>query len=128
MHRCSPAPSRGRWPTARAARARTARQLSLAISLQPQHRATLEQLVLDQQNPKSSNYHKYLSPQAFTDQFGASTDAVTAVRAFLQDAGIHVTGVAANRPHINATGTDRYGERHGHRRLGQQPERHRRAG
>jgi kumamolisin len=88
-----------------------ARQLTLAISLQPQHRAVLDQLILDQQNPKSSNYHKYLSPQAFTDQFGASADAVTAVRAFLQDAGIHVTGVAANRLQINATGTVAQAER-----------------
>ncbi|HEV2237581.1 MAG TPA: protease pro-enzyme activation domain-containing protein, partial [Ktedonobacterales bacterium] len=88
-----------------------ARQLSLAISLQPRNRATLDQLILDQQNPKSASYHKYLAPQAFTDRFGASAQAVTDVRAFLRGAGLQVTGVSANRLQINASGTVAQAER-----------------
>jgi kumamolisin len=89
----------------RGAREDGARQLTIAVTLGIQHPGTLEQLIRDQQNPKSANYHKYLTPQAFTDQFGGTPDAVAAVRKFLQDAGFHVTGVSANRLQINATGT-----------------------
>jgi kumamolisin len=89
----------------RGAREDAARVLTISVSLGIQHQNALEQLIRDQQNPKSTSYHKYLTPQAFTDQFGASPDAVAAVRTFLRDTGFTVTGVSANRLQINATGT-----------------------
>ncbi|HEX9056032.1 MAG TPA: S53 family peptidase [Ktedonobacterales bacterium] len=79
--------------------------LQLAVSLQIQRPADLTALVASQQDPKSPQYHKYLTPQAFADQFGPSPDTVAAVRKFLTDGGLHVTGVSANRLLIDATGT-----------------------
>jgi hypothetical protein len=95
----------------RGARENGAQGLTIAVTLGVQHPGALEQLIKDQQNPKSAHYHKYLTPQAFTDQFGGSPDAMAAVRAFLQSAGFHVTGVSANRLQINATGTVAQAER-----------------
>jgi kumamolisin len=89
----------------RGAREDGGRELTIAVTLGIQHPDALEQLIRDQQNPKSASYHKYLTPQAFTDQFGGSPNAVAAVRAFLRDAGFQVTGVSANRLQVNASGT-----------------------
>ncbi|HEV2237912.1 MAG TPA: protease pro-enzyme activation domain-containing protein, partial [Ktedonobacterales bacterium] len=95
----------------RGAREDGARELTIAVTLGIQHPGELEQLIKDQQNPKSTSYHKYLSPQSFTDRYGGSAGAVAAVRKFLQDAGFQVTDVSANRLQINATGTVAQAER-----------------
>src|SRR5258708_169051 len=81
------------------------RPLQLAVSLRIQHPTDLEALIASQQDPKSAKYHKYLSPQAFADQFGPAPETVAAVRKFLEDAGLRVTSVSANRLLINASGT-----------------------
>jgi kumamolisin len=95
----------------RGAREDGGRTLTIAVTLGLQHPDALEQLIRDQQDPKSASYRKYLTPQAFTDQFGGAPDAVAAVRAFLRDAGFQVTGVSANRLQVNAVGTVAQAER-----------------
>ncbi len=81
------------------------RPLQLTVSLRIQHPTDLQALIASQQDPKSAKYHKHLSPQAFADQFGPAPETVAAVRKFLEDAGLRVTSVSANRLLINASGT-----------------------
>jgi kumamolisin len=81
------------------------RPLQFTIALRVQHSADLAALILRQQDPKSAQYHRYLSPQAFTAKFGPTSEAVTAVRKYLNDAGLRVTAVSANRMLIDASGS-----------------------
>jgi subtilase family serine protease len=55
------------------------------------HQATLEQLLIDQTNPASSSYHKWLTPAEFGAKFGPDPAAFAAVKARLQSAGLTVT-------------------------------------
>jgi len=55
------------------------------------NRAALEQLLIDQTNPASSSYHKWLTPAEFGAKFGPDPAAFAAVKARLQAAGLTVT-------------------------------------
>jgi kumamolisin len=81
------------------------RQLQLSISLGLADPNGLAALIAGQQDPKSPQYHRYLTPQAFTDRFGPSSASVTAVWDFLRTSGIRVTSISANRRLIDATAT-----------------------
>jgi hypothetical protein len=56
-------------------------------------------------NPRSRQYHRYLSKGQFTSRFGPSKAAVAAVERQLRSDGLTVTGVSANRLLVNFTGT-----------------------
>ncbi len=51
----------------------------------------LAALLAAQQNPASPQYHKWLQPNDFASQFGASQQTVNLVSAALTDLGLHVT-------------------------------------
>jgi subtilase family serine protease len=59
--------------------------------------AELDQLILDQSNPKSANYHRWLTPQEFGQRYGARPEAYQATINWLRDAGIKVTRAWKNR-------------------------------
>src|SRR5215469_13382122 len=46
--------------------------LPLQIWFKPRHEAQLNKLLADQQNPTSPRYHKWLTPQEYTDRFGVT--------------------------------------------------------
>lgn len=82
-----------------------ARLLHLSIALRLAHPLTLSELLVYQQTRGSAQYHQYLTPQSFTDQYAPSASDVAAVRAFLQQHGLKVTAIAANRLFVNTEGT-----------------------
>src|SRR4029077_20335369 len=48
--------------------------LAMRLTMALRHRDNLARLLADQQDPTSSQYHRWLSPDAFTNRFGP-TDA-----------------------------------------------------
>lgn len=79
------------------------RQLQLAISLQLRNQSALTRLLREQNNPLSPDYHRYLTPQQFTNFFGPTTNGVNKVVTYLRSQGIHVSSVSSNRTLIDAS-------------------------
>lgn len=79
--------------------------LRLSISLRLADPAGFQQLLASQQDPKSAQYHKYLSPQAFTSRFAPPSASVNAVSAFLRQNGLRVTSVASDGLLVDASGS-----------------------
>jgi uncharacterized protein (TIGR03437 family) len=67
--------------------------------------AALNQLLADQQNPASSNYHKWLTPEQFADRFGVSQADIAQIASWLKAQGFSVTNVARSRTFIAFDGT-----------------------
>lgn len=80
-------------------------QLNLSVGLQLRNQSDLANLLSDLNNPRSSRYHQYLTPQEFAAQFGPSADQVQQVKNYLQQQGLTVTSVSPNGLLIDATST-----------------------
>jgi hypothetical protein len=65
----------------------------------------LKQLLEGQQDPKSPNFHKWLTPQQYADRFGLSHNDVQKTTAWLKSQGLTVGNVANGRNWINFSGT-----------------------
>ncbi|HAT32914.1 MAG TPA: peptidase S53 [Janthinobacterium sp.] len=62
------------------------------VVLPLQNKAQLEQLLLEQRDPASPNYQRWLTPRQFKSRFGAHPDSIARVRLFLQARGLSVVG------------------------------------
>jgi hypothetical protein len=67
--------------------------------------ADLDQLLADQQNRSSINYHKWLTPQQFADRFGLSQNDLNKVSAWLEGQGFEILSVGGGRNAVNFSGT-----------------------
>ena len=67
--------------------------------------AQLQQLLDDQQNRKSPNYHHWLTPAQFAAQFGPADADVQSAVGWLQSAGFTVERVAAGKRWLEFSGT-----------------------
>ena len=81
-----------------------AQQLQLSISLNLRNRDALTALLAAQNDPTSSSYHHYLTPQEFTATFGPTQATVDSVVAYLKSQGLHITSIATNHLLVNASG------------------------
>jgi subtilase family serine protease len=72
-------------------------RLQLVIVLPPRNQETLLQLVQQVQDPASTNFHHYLTPQQFTEQFGPTEADYQAVIDFAGKNGLTVTGTVPGR-------------------------------
>jgi uncharacterized protein (TIGR03437 family) len=81
--------------------------LSITLLLKPTaaQQASLEQLLQDQQNPASPSYHKWLTPEQYADQFGASSNDTSQIVAWLQTQGFTVDPVSRSRTFITFAAT-----------------------
>src|SRR5580658_1632453 len=66
---------------------------------------SLTQLLSDQQNPTSPQYHKWLTPEQYADQFGASSNDLGKITVWLQSEGFTVQLTARSRTWITFSGT-----------------------
>ena len=64
----------------------------------------LNQLIADQQNLRSANYHKWLTAAQFGQQFGASQKDIDTVTSWLKEHGLRVNSVGAGRMMIDFSG------------------------
>jgi subtilase family serine protease len=62
-------------------------------------------LLAQQQNPKSSNYHKWLTPEQYADRFGLSRNDMQQMTAWLKSKGFTMIQQAHGRNWISFTGT-----------------------
>jgi hypothetical protein len=67
--------------------------------------AALKKLVDDQQNPKSPNYHAWLSPAQFGAQFGVAPQDMQKIAGWLAEHGFQVESPMAGRSLIVFSGT-----------------------
>jgi subtilase family serine protease len=82
----------------------TRRSLQMEIYLAPRNQPQLDQLLLDQQNPSSLQYHKWLTPEEYDQQFGPTDADVAEVSQWLMNAGFTVTFASAHERRITFTG------------------------
>jgi kumamolisin len=80
-------------------------QLDLSIALKLRHPAELDALIAAQNDPRSSLYHRYITPPEFTALFAPDQAMVNAVAAYLRNQNIHVRSVSPNNLLIRATGS-----------------------
>ncbi|HWY20381.1 MAG TPA: protease pro-enzyme activation domain-containing protein [Candidatus Acidoferrum sp.] len=66
--------------------------------------AALQTLLADQQDPKSVNFHKWLTPEQYASRFGLSPNDVDKVTAWLKSQGFKVLYTARGRDSISFSG------------------------
>jgi subtilase family serine protease len=77
----------------------------LALRLSPQKKAALQAFLQAQQDPASSDYHHWLTPEAFGKRFGASDRDIRTVTGWLESQGFTIDKVSNGRTAINFSGT-----------------------
>jgi hypothetical protein len=85
-----------------------ARQLSymtVLMSPSPAQQKALDRLLADQQNPRSANYHKWLTPQQYADRFGLSQNDLAKVITWLQSQGFQIISIGGGRNSVAFSGT-----------------------
>ena len=79
--------------------------ITLRFNLTASQQASLTELLLEQQQPASANYHKWLTPEQFGAQFGLSAADLTKVEAWLTAQGFSITDVSRASTSISFSGT-----------------------
>ena len=79
--------------------------MSLILKTTDAQAAALQQLLLDQQNPASPQYHKWLTPQTYAQQFGLADADLAVVQDWLTSKGFTVDSVAPSHNQITFSGT-----------------------
>ncbi|HWG59325.1 MAG TPA: Ig-like domain repeat protein [Candidatus Acidoferrales bacterium] len=99
-------------PLARAANDRGAapaalrmNRMLLLLRRDPAQERQLAQLLDQQQEKSSSNFHKWLTPAEFGEQFGPADQDIQAVISWLTSQGFQVSGVSNGRTVIEFSGT-----------------------
>ncbi len=94
---------------------------AITMDLKPSasQQTALEQLLANQQNPASPDYHKWLTPEEYASRFGVSQSDVNRITAWLQSQGLQVQRVARSRTWIEFSGTARQVENAFHTQIHQ---------
>ena len=71
----------------------------------PSQQKAIDQLLAQQQNPHSSLYHKWLTPEQYADRFSLSPNDVQRITSWLSSQGFTVVKVARSRNLIVFSGT-----------------------
>ena len=79
--------------------------LTLALARSSQQEQAFEQLLRDQQDPSSPDYHHWLTPDEIGERFGLSDDDIAAITAWLQSQGLQVSWVSPSHLFIGVNGT-----------------------
>ncbi|HEV2207013.1 MAG TPA: S53 family peptidase [Candidatus Acidoferrales bacterium] len=79
-------------------------RMMLLLKNTPEQTFSLQQLLKEQQNSESPNYHKWLAPQEFGQQFGASEADIQKITAWLKSEGFTIDNVANGRNLIEFSG------------------------
>jgi len=81
------------------------RQLRIAIGLPFRNLPVLTNLLHDLYSNTSTNFHKFLTPEQFADQFGPSEESYQSVIQFAETNGLRVVKTFGNRAHLEVSGT-----------------------
>ncbi len=77
----------------------------LVLKRSPEQEAALEELLAEQQDKSSPNYHKWLTPAEFGAQFGPSDSDIQTIESWLRSQGFTVNSVSNGRVVIDFSGT-----------------------
>src|SRR5215813_9897396 len=80
-------------------------RMTVSFSRTTAQQAALDQLLAEQQDPGSLNYHKWLTPEEFGDRFGLADADVQLLAAWLTSQGFKVEEIAQSRTWIAFSGT-----------------------
>src|ERR1700730_8762228 len=78
---------------------------AMVFKLVPTQQSALEKLLAEQHNPKSSNYHKWLTPEQYAARFGMSDDDLAKVASWLKLQGLTINGFSRGRTRVFFSGT-----------------------
>ena len=79
-------------------------RLNLAIGLPLRNQAELDTLLQQLYDPASPNYHRYLTPEQFTERFGPTEQDYQALMDFAKANGLTVTVTHPNRVVLDVAG------------------------
>jgi subtilase family serine protease len=77
----------------------------LVLRRSPEQESALEELLEEQQDPSSPNYHYWLTPEEFGQRFGPADQDIQSVVAWLELHGLQVNRIAAGRLVIEFSAT-----------------------
>lgn len=80
-------------------------RIILMLQSSPEQERDLEELLKEQQDPSSPQYHHWLTPEQFGQRFGASQEDIDTITAWLKAHGFTIDSVAAGRRQIEFSGT-----------------------
>jgi subtilase family serine protease len=80
-------------------------RMTMFFALSTSQQAALAQLLTDQQDRNSLEYHRWLTPQEFGGRFGLSQNDISKVVAWLEGSGFVVLEVPASRNAVSFSGT-----------------------
>ena len=78
---------------------------AMVFKLAPAQQADLEKLLAEQQDPRSANYRKWLTPEQYAARFGMSDGDLAQVSAWLKSQGLTVDGFSRGRTRVFFSGT-----------------------
>ena len=82
-----------------------ASSLNLTIGLPLRNEQALDDLLREIYDPASPNFHHYLTPEQFAEQFGPTKQDYQAVIDFAEANGLKVTGTQPNRVVLDVSGS-----------------------
>ena len=77
----------------------------MRLALPVDRTTALKQRLADQLNPSSSEYHKWLTPQQFATNFGATDDQIANATTWLKSQSLSVSALSAAHTTLTVTGT-----------------------
>jgi pseudomonalisin len=77
----------------------------LSLNLKQGAQAEIKQFLAEQQDPKSPNYHKWLTPEQFGAKFGPTDQDIADVTAWLSRQGFQIEHVGRSRLWVNFSGS-----------------------
>jgi uncharacterized protein (TIGR03437 family) len=77
----------------------------LTLSPSAAQKTALTQLLKDQQTPGSANYRRWLTPEQYAEQFGASDADVAKITTWLESQGLTVAAVGRGHSSISVNGS-----------------------
>jgi subtilase family serine protease len=81
--------------------------MTLVLARSPDREQAFEQFLKEQQDPGSTDYHHWLTPEEIGKRFGLSEYDIGTITNWLQSQGLHVSWIAPNRVFIGFSGTAR---------------------
>lgn len=78
--------------------------ITLVLRPSDAQQADLDQFLAAQQNPKSADYHNWLTPEQYADRFGVSQDDIDQMKTWFEAQNLSVVSVARARNAISVSG------------------------
>jgi len=79
-------------------------RIQIVLKRSTDQEAALEQLIRDQHTPGSANYHKWLTPEQFGQQFGPSDQDIATLESWLASKGFSVDKLNPGRQTLEISG------------------------